>query len=943
ARLIRERLGEAAKEFGVALPTYVVFTKVDAVPHFEAYTRNFSNDEAREPLGAAVRPDSGGAGTYADRVTPALEQSFANLFTSLAERRLQTLSREHAVEWKPGSYEFPREFNKLRALAVDFLREVGRPSELSVSPILRGFYFTGVQAVFVTDGAPEYVPAPQQQAQVAGVRSATQVFTAPAGGGVPVAPTPAMSSAPRKVPRWNFLPRLMREVVFGDEAAVRITSAGARVNFWRRLGFATASVLALLFIVAWSWSYNDNDDLQTNAIAATKGIAALAPNPVDLPPLDALQRLDALRRQVDTLGAYSRDGAPLHLRWGLYAGDKLYPEARSAYFRSFSKLMFASTRATMLATLGGLPDAPRPTDDYGDIYNLLKAYIITTSHPEKSTVEFLAPALMTRWLAARPIDSTRAPLARRQFETYARELAYQNPFPDSADAAAVEKARAFLRQFAGSERIYQYMLAEAEKANPPVQFNKMYPGSGQVVPVSYDVRGAFTKGGAQFVVDGLKRVDRFLAGEAWVVGEGGAGVDKAKLVQELQDRYNNDFIAEWRKFLSSAQVARYQNVKDAAAKLAPLSGNQSPLLSLVRVVSQNTNVPIPAVAAAFQSAQLVIPPGDTTKLINEKNGPYMGALSTLQQSLDKAANASGPDAIAAASEASSNASNAHAAARQMASGFTISQASVQAIVQNLLEAPITNADGLINNFGATDINARARTFCQAARTVLAKYPFSPDASQQASIGEVTTLIKPGSGTLWRFYNEALATAVERQGNQFVAAAASKAKVDQSFINFLSRAATFADVLFKDNTADPHLSFGLSPIPTEQFATVTFTMDGDPVRSSANGNMASIMVDWPRVGRDVKLSAGSGGTEPFAVGPFSGPWALFQLFNLADDNWRPVANGGYRVGWDVSARAQRSGVSPGAKITLEITNIGSAMPVLKRGFFSGYNCSGDLAR
>src|SRR6185503_38957 len=146
---------------------------------------------------------------------------------------------------------------------------------------------------------------------------------------------------------------------------------------------------------------------------------------------------------------------------------------------------------------------------------------------------------------------------------------------------------------------------------------------------------------------------------------------------------------EWRKFLASAQVTRYANVKDAAAKLAPLSSNQSPLLALFRLVSQNTNVPITDVAAVFQSVQLVQPPADTVKLINEKNGPYMAALGTLQQALDKTANASGPTAVAAAAEAASNAGNARAAARNIAAGFTLNP--IQSLVQTLLEAPVTNA------------------------------------------------------------------------------------------------------------------------------------------------------------------------------------------------------------------------------------------------------------
>jgi type VI secretion system protein ImpL len=942
ARMIRSRLGEAAKQFGVPLPTYVVFTKLDSVPHFDAYTRNFSNDEARDPLGAAVMPDVGGAGTYADRATPKLEQAFGRLYAALAERRLLALSREHGAEFKPAAYEFPREFNKLQPLAVHFLREVGRPSELEMSPVLRGFYFTGVQAVFVTPVTPEYTPAPQPQ--MAGVRSATAVL-GPLGAASLSAAAPVAPAGARKVPRWDFLPRIAREVVFGDQAAVRLTSAGARVSFWRRLGFGVAAVVGLFFAIAFMWSYGGNKDLQNSALAATRGIASLAPNPVDIPPLDALRKLDALRTQVDTLSVYEHDGAPAGLGWGLYAGSSLYPEVRNAYFGSFNKLMFANTQAAMLASLRALPETPTPADDYGGTYTLLKAYIITTTHPEKSTPAFLAPALMTRWLAGRSIDSARAPLARRQFETYANELRYANPFPATPDIGAVAKARTFLRQFAGSERIYQFMLAEAAKTNPPVQFNKNVSGSSPYVIVSHEVPGAFTKGGAAFMLAAFKTVDKYLSGESWVVGEDAGGVDKAKLVAELHSRYAADYAAEWRKYLASAQVARYAGVKDAAAKLAVLSGNQSPLLAMFSVASQNTNIPLPEVANIFQPVQLLTPPTVTDKLIGEKNGPYINALLALQSSLDQAANAQGPAAEQAVGQATGNAAAARTAAKQIAAGFNIDQqGQVHSIVQNLMEAPIAYAEPMLKSFGSTEINARARSFCSMANRTLAKFPFSPDATQQASLSEVTALLKPGSGSLWRFYEEALAAAVPRQGNQFVASPGGAVRVSPSFVTFLNRAAIFTDVMFKDNSPEPRLSFTVQPVAAEPFTTVTLTLDGEIVRSSTGGNVASIMIDWPRTGRDVKLSAGAGGAEPFAVGPFTGPWALFQLFNNAEDAWRPSA-AGYRVGWEVGTRAQRSGATaaPGARITLEVTNLGAAAQVLKRGFFNAPGCSGELAR
>ncbi len=901
AKTIRARLGEAAKQFGVTLPTYVVFTKLDAVPHFDAFTRNFSTEEAHEPLGASLEPDHGGAGTYADRVTPALTQSIAALFASLAERRLDVLGREHAAEWKPGAYELPREFRKLTPLAVDFLREVGRPSELEVGPVLRGFYFTGVQAVIVTDASSQ--PAASAQAQDGAIETATGVFALPGG-----ARRQAQAAAPagaRRVPRWDFLPRVFKEVVFGDQAAVRVTAAGARVAFWRRLGLSAAAIVAVVFGLLFTFSYVGNHRLETAAVDATRGIASLPPNPVDLPAIDPLRRLDSLRVQVDTLSGYEHAGAPLSLRWGLYSGDRLYGEVRKAYFGGFNKLMFGNTRAAMLAQLRGLPDAPRPTDDYGDWYSLLKAYIITTSHPDKSTVGFLSPALMTRWLAGRPIDSARAQLARRQFDTYALELPYANPFPDSADAIAVARARTFLHQFAGSERIYQFMLAEAAKQNPGIQFNRKVAGSAQFVVDAYEVPGAFTKGGATFMLNAFKTVDKYLKGESWVVGDDASQVDKAKLAAELQARYATDYVAHWKRFLQSASVVRYTGVKDAAAKLAALSGNQSPLLALFSTVSQNTAVPLDVVAKTFQPVQVVTPPTITDKLVSPGNEPYVAALRAFQTSLDQTANAQGPAAEAAAGQASSNATAARSAALQIASGFTIDEPGVHTIVQSLMEAPVAYAEPMLRNFGAAEINVRARAFCGTVRTLLTKFPFAPDATTQASLAEVAAVLRPGTGTLWRFYDDALQAALPKQGNQFVPAPAAAVKLTPGFVTFMNRAATFADIMFKDDSPEPHLTFTVQPMPSETFSSVSLSIDGDVVKSSAGGNVSSARFDWPGAGHESKLSALLGTTEVTLVGPYTGPWAVFQLFAVADE-WKPVPNGN-RVGWELGTRAQRATV------------------------------------
>src|SRR5262249_19012691 len=275
-----------------------------------------------------------------------------------------------------------------------------------------------------------------------------------------------------------------------------------------------------------------------------------------------------------------------------------------------------------------------------------------------------------------------------------------------------------------------------------------------------------------------------------------SGMDKAKLVADLQTRYSDDYSGQWRKFLSSAQVTRYNGVKDAAAKLAVLSGNQSPLLAVFSVPSQKTPIAPPDVPKTLQPVQVITPPAVTDKLIGDKNSPYMNALLTLQSSLDQTANAQGPAAEQAASQAANNATQARTAARQIAAAFNIDQqGQVHAVVQNLMEAPIAYAEPLLKNFGAAEINVRARTFCAGVRSTLAKYPFNPDATAQASLAEVTALIRPGSGSLWKFYNDALAASLPKQGNQYVAKADGPVKLAPGFVTFINRASAFAEVLY----------------------------------------------------------------------------------------------------------------------------------------------------
>src|SRR5208283_3584978 len=94
------------------------------------------------------------SGVYAEQDTARISGAFDTLYLSLADRRIKLLAQEFDAGKLPTTYEFPREFRKLRTLLVQLLVDVCRPSQLRRGPFLRGFYFTGVRPVTLTTAGP---------------------------------------------------------------------------------------------------------------------------------------------------------------------------------------------------------------------------------------------------------------------------------------------------------------------------------------------------------------------------------------------------------------------------------------------------------------------------------------------------------------------------------------------------------------------------------------------------------------------------------------------------------------------------------------------------------------------------------------------------------------------------------------------------------------------
>jgi type VI secretion system protein ImpL len=944
ARNLRARLGEISQAFGVNLPVYVLFTKLDRLPFFAEYVRNLTKEEATQVLGATIpMRDLSAGGVYGEVQTARLTAEFERLFHSLADARPEFLSREGDGTKLPAAYEFPREFRKVRPAVVQFLVDLCQPSQLTVGPFLRGFYFTGVRPIVINEVAPVVAAAPEQKAGYEAASSATGLFRA---GQLSQSPQPAAPQvgATRKVPQWLFLSHLFNDVLLADSAAMGASGASTKAGSLRRALYIAAAVICVLLAIAFTVSFFNNRDLEAQARDAAVGISASESTGENLASLDSLRKLETLRQSLETLGTYTREGAPWSYRWGLYTGDSLYPEVRRIYFEKFRQLLFLPTRNALLDYLNGLPATPGP--EYSPTYDALKAYLITTSHHDKSTRLFLTPVLVKWWAGNRAPEAERIALAQKQFDFYADELKEANPYSQESDGMAVEHSRGYLKQFAGAERVYAFMLAEAGKGNPQIDFNRQFPGSAQTVIEAHVVSGAFSKGGWAFMKDAIAHADRYFNGEQWVLGDqAAANFDRAALTQSLRDRYYADFVREWRIYIKSASVVRYAGLKDATAKLAQLSGNQSPLLELFALASTNTAVDDAGVATVFQPVQSVVPPGSTDRFIAPPNQNYMNALVTIQASLESIANQPGVPNDAAAAQTVSNATQAKVNTRQMAQTFRIdADGHLEAGVQKLLEDPITYLDSMLRSIDTPELNSGGRALCGQMRPVLAKYPFNAAATNEATLADVNAIFRKPDGLIWTFFDQKLQKVLVRQGSQYVPNPSSKVTLNSGFVSFFNAATAFGEALYAGGSQDPHFEYSLKPETTEGVQSITLKVDGQTLTYASGTSAAFKKFAWQGNGmHEAQLNVKFGNTElQFARG--EGLWAAFHLFQKA--NQATASGSGQVLEWITSSgKASDAIMLPsGRPLTVRVDlDLGTTPPVFQRGYLSRMTCVQEIAR
>lgn len=923
ARRIGSRLHEISREMGINFPVYVLFTKLDRVPYFEDFVRSFTKDEAAQVMGCTLPQKSPSAGSvYEEDAHRRLTQAFDEVVFSLASRRLELLSREVEGAKQAGIYEFPREMRKLRDLMVQFLVDLGRPSQLNVNPFLRGFYFSGVRPVVLEDMVPDRREPMFKAPEGAG---ATRMLSRAEIQAQQVAPPSAPGS--RRVPHWAFLTRLFSEILLQDQSALGTSAASSQVSFLRRGLVGTAAVSCLIAALGFTWSFFANHSMDNDVIRTATNSA----------PWD-MQRLENLRLQLEPLSPCNMHTyVPLGRRWGLYTGAELYKRGRQTYLQHFQQLLLSPAQSSMVAYLRNLPDK-RSGADYGTPYDTLSAYLITTKNPEQ-TMSGLSQVLMSAWTSNLRADEDQTRSASRQFDFYAAGLPCDDHTPVEGDITVVKHARQYLRQFNGEDQLYQTLLTAAGKGRTGVSFNKLYDTAGELIVDDIEVPAAFTKDAWSAMQTSIQHPEHSFGGGGWVLGstsEGNLNLDTVR--PHLQARYENEYIAAWKAFLAHARFQHPRDHKQIATKLQQLSLGDSPLIKLFGVISFHTNVgPTTGVSKAFKASHIVVPPEKIAayeKIGNLQqegsNRPYLQALDALGGSLgaifDSPLGLADTQAI---SRAQSAADTARTSADNLERDTEGDSETINSALA-LLKSPIEAALAALKAGGADELNAQGKILCNAFRALEGNFPFSAPTRPDAPIEQVDVFFGP-NGALANFTSGSqIQTFVERQRDEFVAKPGINLKLSAAFLRFYSHAVVFSESVYPIKTQQRSLHFKLQPERVAGLPTITLKINSESLDSDGTKK------DFYWKGDPSDHVGVERGENQYLR--YDGPWAVFKFFAEAEKF--EDRRGDYFVEWTPRTSGQPQQII-GVDIRLRYHLFTDGVPIFQRGYLPS-RCEAHIA-
>ncbi|MBB4254840.1 type VI secretion system membrane subunit TssM [Rhizobium sp. BK008] len=860
-RAIRQRLSELDELLHARVPVYLLLTKADLLTGFVEFFDGFNKSDREQVWGTTFGLDE----SYKAANLP---ERFMEEFTLLQQRvdamLIERLQQEPNPELRGRIFRFPAELTSLKERLHEVVTELCSGSKLVEAPLLRGIYFaSGTQR-------EETVAVPRMR-------------------------------------RSYFLPRLFKEVIFGEASLVaRDKRLSGRQILFRRAAYASAVLLLAVVLTSWTATYIQN----TTALAAAErridAYEQLARGvPVrDVSDADFLRILPAL----DNLAAVTTDFSKTRV-WpvslGLDQEGKVASRQREAYQRALNALLLPRMLVQLQKDMGETTDVTR-TFDALKLYGMLGG--LGPMDADFASLE--AEDMFTKLYP----DEGRA-AARQALIAHANVMARGALPPIELDKTLIAKARDIIRSQNIASRAYDILAEYRESRALPAwsPAGALGPLGEQAfertskAPLSEGIPGLFSATGYRTVVlTGITDAARAALDEQWVRGDPNpAGVTVDTVAQATLQLYFDTFEQRWSTILADIRVKPSQTIGDAAETTRILAGKPGPVETITKSIVATTDLRGPGAEIASAASDSL--PASTTALASAANAP--DPFGRLREALKAPAGQSplaeqpkdAPRSEIGQLEpilqrVQEQLSRATTSTAEVAKVFDVDSQLTNAN-QDLLQqarklpAPVdTWMAGLAADVGSLAVkSARSRIsdawaaegagFC--SNVVTGRYPFERKSPRDVAMSDFIRLFGP-EGLFKTFFKEKLEAFVDTSASPWGwKGTFGAASIPSTAIAQFENADKINRAFFPAGSDNPSITINVKPVSlTEAASAVMLEIEGERV-VYFHGPIQSKSITWPstEASNASRLAFQPGGWQQALTE--NGDWSPFRLFDDAD--------------------------------------------------------------
>ena len=881
ARQVRARLHEVQKKLHVEVPVYLVLSKADSLPGFDAFFDQLTREEADQVLGSTFR--AGQSGTDAE----VLRHEFGDLLVRLNSQVITRIHQERDTPSRACILDFPHQLSRIGERVCAFVELAFTGNRYQSGSQLRGFYLTS---------APRFDQ--DRQAIAAG---------GAAGPGLSIGTSGTVGSG-----QSRFIHHLLSRVIFPEADLAGLDRRERSRIHWAQRGLYVGALVSLaLFGTLWAVSFSGNSARldSVGALARTWAEQRTAPATRD-DLFAALNALDTLYAATQVFPAKGDVG--YRARGGLYQGDAVNNAVEGAYERALETLLLPHVAVLLEGQMAA------NLQNRESLLQSLRAYLMLGMKDRRDGA-WLKDQVAAEWSELYPGNAA----AQNGLNSHFTRL-LTLPFVHTLDHKRLAQARQVLRSEPLANVVYR-MLREQASSLPEYRFDAhLGPQAALFVGTDYVIPGFFTRQGYEqyFSVQGTRVVTDILR-DNWVLGEGSglSDMDLRRVTVELEQLYFRDYADYWGEAVSMVELPGPFDFADSAQQLADLTSAHSPVLHLLMEVRENTRfTPVAkGLATVLEgAAPLTDTSGKVGKLATEASGKASDALSaaapgTARQSLqnrfeplhrlldDKDAPAADLMPVlgalnelqlqmASLGRASSPEQAAFDMAKARMGGQRDALSSLRA-ASGRLPRPVgawftTLAEAswrlvLLDAYQHVNQHYQSEVYSFYGKAISKRYPFSADSASDVSLSDFREFFKV-QGVADRFFDGFLRPFVsgEKGGYRLRSIDGQSLPVSRVYLDQMTAARVIRQGFFADNPAEPQVQFNLEPHTLDPSVSRSEFKLGDRTLEYRHGPIVPVSFTWPtdaEAGRTSLVLDRRVG-RPLGIEESTGPWSLFRLLD-----------------------------------------------------------------